>query len=615
VGQLRAVVSAAIPRPGASSEAASAPPRRLLWALGVAGIAAAAAASVGTATSDSTEFRGLWIAGSTAITCGFLGAGLFAWAQRPDNRVGPLMVGVAYAWVLSDLTFSNSDLLFSVGSMFSQLFIAVTVHLLLVFPTGRFQSRADRLTAAAAYFAAGVLYIAAFVFADPTSFGCGSCPDNSFLVADNKPLADGLANAVDVLFALVTLGSLVSLTRRWREASPVRRRALTGVLFAGAALLLLLFAATTIVPIIGVDSTAAGVIQIAALVPFGLVPYVLLASLFRARMIRGGAFRDLVAGLNEAIAPAELRTALAKALGDPSVELAYWLPESGGYIDVDGRPVAVPPVGASRAMTEVRAEDRLVAAIAHDSTLLDDPEHVRGVGAAAALALEKQRLEAELRAKVQELRASRTRIMEEASAERRRLERDLHDGAQQRLVSLALNLRVAQGRLEEEPEVARELLQAAGGELEEALGELRELARGIHPAVLSDRGLEAALASLAHRAPLPVELETVLEQRLPEPVELAAYFVVAEALTNVARYARASEAKVRLAHEDGRLIVEVADDGIGGAAPSKGSGLRGLADRLAALEGSLEVRSEHGQGTVLRAEIPCFPGVEPTDAD
>jgi signal transduction histidine kinase len=228
------------------------------------------------------------------------------------------------------------------------------------------------------------------------------------------------------------------------------------------------------------------------------------------------------------------------------------------------------------------------------------------VGAAAGLALEKQRLEAELRAKVKELRSSRVRIMQEASAERRRLERDLHDGAQQRLVSLALNLRVAQGRVDQDPAAARELLQEAGGELEEALGELRELARGIHPAVLTDRGLAAALGGLAGRAPLPVELETDLGRRLPEPVAVTAYFVVAEALTNVARYAQATRAVVRATDNDHRLVVEVSDDGVGGADPAKGSGLHGLADRLAALDGSLEVDSEAGRGTVLRAEIPWF---------
>jgi signal transduction histidine kinase len=583
-------------------------PHGVRWAIGAAIVAAAVATSVGTAASEHTELRGLWIAGSAAITWGFLGVGLFVWARRPDNRVGPLMVAVAFSWVVSDLVFANSELLFSVGSMLSQVFIAVTVHLLLVFPTGHFESRLDRLTAAAAYLAAGVLYVAAFAFADPDSFDCPECPGNSFLITDHKPLADAFSVAVNVTFAVVALGVMVSLLRRWSRATPVQRRALVAVLFAGAALAVLLFAASTIVPITGSDATLAGAIGIAALVPFGLVPYVFLGSLLRARIIRGGAFRELVAELGKAPPrQGELREALAKALGDPSLELAFWLPDSKEYVDVDGRPVDVRRGAPSRAVSEVRLEDRLVAAIVHDSSLLDDPELVRAVGAAAALALENERLDAELRAKVDELRASRTRIIEATLAERRRLERDLHDGAQQRLVSVALGLRLIQGRLRDDQGGVRELLDAAGGELDAALDELRELARGIHPAVLSDRGLDAALEALASRAPVPVDLDARVGARLPEPIELAAYFVIAEALTNVAKYANASRATVRAVRHDGRLVVEVSDNGVGGADPSSGTGLRGLADRVAALDGRLELRSRGGGGTVLRADIPVPP--------
>jgi signal transduction histidine kinase len=578
--------------------------RRLLWALGVAGVAAGAAVSVSTATSDYTDLRGLWVAGSMAITWGFLGAGLFAWARRPDNSVGPLMVAVAFTWIVSDLSFSNDALLFTIGQTFSQLFIAVTAHLLLVFPTGRLQSRGDRLTAAAAYFATGVLFIAAFVFASPERFGCPECPDNEFLVADDKGLAEAFELATNVVLAAVALSLLASLARRWTRATPVQRRELAAVLFAGVALMAVLLAATTIVPLTGAEGTLAIAIATAALVPFGLVPYVFLGSLVRARMLRAGAFGELVAGLSRAPEPGELRDALARAVGDPSLELAYWLPDSGRYVDAAGKPVDLPAGDPGRAVSEVQLEDRRVAAIVHDSSL-DDPELVRGVGTAAALALENERLGAELRAKVQELRASRVRMLEAGLAERRRLERDLHDGAQQRLVSLALGLRMAEGRLEEDPASARELLESAGSELEAALRELRELARGIHPAVLSDRGLDAALEALAHRAPIPVELELATGDRPPGPVEVAAYFVVSEALTNVVKYAQASRASVRALRHDGRVFVEVSDDGIGGADPSKGSGLRGLADRLAAVDGKLEVRSEYSQGTVVRAEIPC----------
>jgi signal transduction histidine kinase len=252
----------------------------------------------------------------------------------------------------------------------------------------------------------------------------------------------------------------------------------------------------------------------------------------------------------------------------------------------------------------VTREGRRIAAILHDPTLLDDREHVREVGAAAALALENERLEAELRAKVEEVRASRSRLVEVGLRNRRQLERDLHDGAQQRLVSLALSLRLAQEQLDADPLNTDRLLDRSREELDEALKELRELARGIHPAVLSDRGLAAAVEALAHRAPFPVEVGELPAERLPEHVELATYFIVSEALTNVAKYASAGQASVEVVKRNGRLTVEVADDGVGGADMDRGTGLRGLSDRLAAIEGRLQVDSEPGRGTTVRASIP-----------
>jgi signal transduction histidine kinase len=241
----------------------------------------------------------------------------------------------------------------------------------------------------------------------------------------------------------------------------------------------------------------------------------------------------------------------------------------------------------------------------HDATLPQMRGHVEAVGAAAGLALENERLDAELRAKIDELRSSRERMLSIGLEERRRLERDLHDGAQQRLVSMALNIRLARAKLNEDPLAAEQLLASAGDELESALEELRELARGIHPAVLTDRGLGTALQTLANRAPVPVELGELPDGRLPEAVELAAYFVVAEALTNVAKYAEASHATVQVERHNGRVVVEVSDDGIGGADPGRGTGLRGLADRLAVIEGRLDVESERGHGTTVTARIPC----------
>jgi signal transduction histidine kinase len=209
----------------------------------------------------------------------------------------------------------------------------------------------------------------------------------------------------------------------------------------------------------------------------------------------------------------------------------------------------------------------------------------------------------------EQLAASRRRIVEAGDAERRRLERNLHDGAQQRLVATALTLRLAERRLDADadadPGAVRGLLAQAHGEVEQALGELRELARGLHPAVLTDRGLAAALEALATRAPVPVEVVGAPDERLPERVEAAAYYVVSEALANVTKYARASAVRVEVEQVDGHLVVTVSDDGVGGADAAAGSGLRGLADRVEALGGRLEVTSPPGAGTTLRARVPA----------
>jgi PAS domain S-box-containing protein len=222
-----------------------------------------------------------------------------------------------------------------------------------------------------------------------------------------------------------------------------------------------------------------------------------------------------------------------------------------------------------------------------------------------AQAAEVYRLNAELHARLEELAASRARIVTAGDVERRRLERNLHDGAQQRLVALALTLRLAQAKLESDPASAHAILADAGDELGRALDELRELARGLHPAVLSDHGLRAAIEMLAGRTPFPVEIAAIPDERLPEPVEAAAYYLIAEALTNVTKYANASAVRVRVDARDGHIVVEVSDDGVGGADPATGSGLRGLADRVEALGGSLSISSPAGAGTSLRAEIPA----------
>jgi signal transduction histidine kinase len=298
-----------------------------------------------------------------------------------------------------------------------------------------------------------------------------------------------------------------------------------------------------------------------------------------------------------------VREMLAESLGDRTLSIAYWLPDRQTFVDEAGRPVELPDPGSGRAWTAVERNGVRVAAIVHDAALDTGPELVQAAAAAAALALDNERLKADLRARVEELRVSRVRIVEAADAARRRLERDLHDGAQQQLVSLALDLRLLKSRVRDTE--AEPLVDALAEKLAVALGELRELARGIHPAILTDRGLAPAIDALSSRVPVPVQSEVEVRDRLSEPIEAAAYFVVAEALTNIVKYARATTASVAVRRQGDVVTVAVDDDGAGGARIGAGSGLRGLQDRLAALDGTLSVVSPPGGGTRLRARIPC----------
>ena len=302
-----------------------------------------------------------------------------------------------------------------------------------------------------------------------------------------------------------------------------------------------------------------------------------------------------------------VRELLAESLGDRSVAIAYWLPDREAFVDEAGHPVALPEPESGRAWTAVEQDGRRVAAIIHDAALDTSPELVEAAAAASSLAIDNERLKADLRARVEDLRVSRLRIVEAADEARRRIERDLHDGAQQQLLALALELRVLRSSISD-PE-AGPLVDGLAVRLEAALSDLRELARGIHPAILTRSGLDPAIAALAARSPVPVDVESAVDGRLAPAVEAAAYFVVAEALTNVARYADAARARVELRGDgNGGLVVVVADDGVGGADPSAGSGLRGLQDRLAVIDGVLAIDSPPGAGTRLEATIPSQQG-------
>jgi signal transduction histidine kinase len=553
-------------------------------------------------TSDHTNLRGAVAVLGLTVGWGFIGTGLFAWARRPENSLGSLMTLTGFAFLTAGLSASNIPAVFTVGAFLSSVYIVTTMHTLLAAPHGTL-SPGDRRIVIAAYLLVTVGVLPLYLFFDPSS-ECANCPDNVFLIQHSQSLVD-IASVVINLSGVVLIALVLrSLIRRWRAATRAERRLYTPMYAAGVALMIALIG-NLMLQSANSDSKAADVAFVISLVPFALVPYLFLGSLVRARLLEGGAVTRLMGRLSETPSAGGLRDALAEALEDPSLELVYWLPEGQRYVDFRGRPYDLPEDDPSRDVHAITRDGVCVAAIIYDGRLREAETHVQAVGAAASMALQNERLEAELRAKVDELRKSRERMLRIGLEERRRLERDLHDGAQQRLVSMALNIRMARAKLNEDPLAADELLASAGDELDSALAELRELARGIHPAVLSDRGLGTALETLAHRAPVPVELAELPDERLPEAVELAAYFVVSEALTNVAKYAHATHATVEVARENGRLLVEVADDGVGGADPENGTGLRGLADRIAVLEGRLEIDSERGKGTTVRARIPC----------
>ncbi len=556
-----------------------------------AGLAAGLGATWTTLTADAVTLASVL---SLAVGWSFLASGAIGAAHRPDNRVGVMMVVIGLLWAATAvLKATRSSVLFTAGIWLGDVWLALFVALLVAFPFGRIVSRLDLVLVGSILLVVLPLEALWLVF---LAFPDGA-PDNAVLLWPSEPTASG----IDWVQRVILIGSLTALSallvRRWLRASGPLRRALAPV-FAGAVAVGLL-SATYLLDKLAVRSVAIDYLVSAVL---AAIPLVFLIGLLRARLARS-AVGDLLVDLREPAAPGVLRDALARALRDPALELAYWVPEYRSYVGADGRPVELRAAGG-RVTTLVERGGEHVAALVHDASLRDEPELVGAVTSAAGIALENERLQADLRARLSDLRASRSRIVSAGDTERRRLERDLHDGAQQRLVSLSIVLRLLAGKLPAGGAEAA-LLQTARDELAAGLEELRGLAQGIHPAVLSDHGLPVALESLVARAPLRVELDVALTERLPAPVEVASYYLVAEGLTNVAKYARAESARVSLALADGVLEVEVSDDGCGGADPSGGSGLRGLADRVEALDGRLRVWSAADGGTRLRAEIPC----------
>ncbi len=687
------------------------PERRPWLFFGPAALIAGSAAVALTLTSDHEQHPALATALLLFVSVSFVFAGLIGWSRRPHNRTGVLMVAVGFGVFVTSLAAANRPLPYTLGAVFGSMFIAVFVHLLLAYPSGELTSRYARVLVIAGYATAFLAPLVHAMFPERETCKPHACPDNLVLVSHDHA-ANVAQTAVFTTIAVVLFGATFALLLgRWRRATPAFRRILRPVYLAGGLSVLLLAIGFLVTPFSGVGNT---IVIVALIATFTAVPFFFLGGILGTRIARGAGVGAIFSAIPERASPGEVQEGLRLALRDQTAQLAYWYDEGHHYVDVEGNRFDLPADTRRRVVTKLEYADAPVAAIVHDAALLQEPELLEAITGAARIALERDKLLVEVRARAEryravlqampdlmfrisregrylsynapserdlivkevvgltlrdrlphdiadrvldagrtvldhgepgvieyaldfdgrtrhyegrfaasgkdeflmivreitdrkrqqeELEASRARIVAAGDDARRKLERNLHDGAQQRLVSLSLSLRLVQGRLRKDPEAAETLLDRSREELAQALEELRELARGIHPAVLTDRGLEAALEALAARSPLPVEIDGP-DGDLPPPVEAAAYYVVSEALANVTKYAQASLVKVIVGQTNRCALVEVVDDGVGGADPGRGSGLRGLSDRLASLSGKLDVDSPPGAGTRVRAEIP-----------
>lgn len=541
------------------------------------------------------------LVGFLAVGVAFVTAGIVAWRNRPDNSTGRLMVVAGVLWLVKGINVSNDPLVFTVGAALTLMYLPVLIHLLLGFPTGRLNRRWERwfLGGCYAFFLVSIPLL--LMFYDPSiATGTNRLTSINLLLIRNDPTIFG---ALEITFGAIIIGISVvligALLARWRSGSPAYRAAFAPLWIAG----ILGFA--TVIGMWLVNAQSSGVPTVWTMylrfLATALFPMAVLVGLWRYRVARG-AVSDVMVEVGAAPLGEEFVHALRKAVRDPSLVLWSWSPQRDSYLDASGDPQILPDGDGPRAATVLERDGVPVGALVYDQSLRHQPQLLAAVRSTATLAMDNQRLQSELQAQLAEVRRSRERIVAAGDAQRHRLERDLHDGAQQRLVAATLLFRRAQRASQQQH--MQELLTEGTAELDSALTELRELARGVYPPVLQEHGLAAALTALAERAPLPVEIVDTLAARPSASVELAAYFIAAEAVANATKHSGASHIEINL-REDARMLrMNVTDDGCGGARLTPGGGLSGLADRAAALGGVLTVHSPTGGGTTLTVSLP-----------
>jgi signal transduction histidine kinase len=573
------------------------------------GLAVAIAAS--RASSEYAAFeatvRGLIVGAPIAV-------GLYAWRTPRFERFGTLLIAVGAVAFLATLSESPSPELYSVARVSAWLLEPLLFYVVLAFPSGRLRTRVDRALVGSGVLLVVVLYLPTALLVErypepfPWSRCHGGCPGNAFVVASSEPaFVEDVVRPLREVLGVLLIGVVTArVGLRLRRASHLMRRALSPVL--GAAVLRL----ATFAGGLGLRGAAPDsdpLAYVAWLLALGvpLLAGAFLLGLVRWRLFVASGIQRLALGLGGHPRPEGLRAALAEAYDDSSLEILYRLGDGTGWADAQGRPVDVPPEGAGRWVTEVRDGDDLIAAIVHDEALRDEPAFIEAATAYAVMTIDNRRLGAKAAALLAEVQESRARIQVAADDERRRIERDLHDGAQQRLVALRIKLELAAERIDGADHGSAELIRQLGVEVEAALDEVRSLARGIYPSPLADRGLVEGLRSAALQAALPTTvIATGVSDRYPSEIESAAYFCCLEALQNAAKHARDATVVLIDITDDGVLRFEVRDDGAGfdAAAARPGMGLTSMHDRLAAVGGQLAIVSSPGHGTRVIGRIP-----------
>jgi signal transduction histidine kinase len=542
-----------------------------------------------------------------------IAVGLYAWREGTHTRFGRLLVLAGAAWFLAALSSSSNDVLYSIGRVSGWTVEVGLIYLILAFPSGRLTSRLDRGLVAAVLAVVALLFVPTALITDsypaPSQFStCASdCPDNAFMLLSSEPVwVDGLVIPLrELLAALILLAVVVRLADRVRGATRLMRRTLAPVLFF-AILRTLSIAVGFGLRRAGVDDSVLAVSTAVTELCLPAMCIGFLIGLIRWRIYTADCLVALAHGLRRRSGPGQRRDLIAATLTDPTIELASWRPDGGGgWVDADGKPMSLPPASPDRLATVIFEDDKPVAAVVHDAALSEQRSFVEAVGAYAFVWDDNRRLAARVESSLTELRESRARILAAADEERRRIERDLHDGGQQRLVALRIRLELAEEMMKQDPARAGDMLHRLGGDVDAALDELRSLAAGVYPSLLAGRGLPDAIRTAALQSPLPTTVEVDGADRYPSEIETAAYFCCIEALQNVAKHAPEANSVVIAVSRNGDLRFEVRDDGPGFSVDyANGAGLVNMRDRIAAVGGELEIRSSPGAGTTVVGTIP-----------